>query len=384
MVRNPSLFPAPAVLLVCLHIFFGTGGANAQSRDTTGPTSGRIVLIEPKHPKGALKVTQAKGVRPVNAFEGMLIRRGYVLTLRPAAGAAVICGDGRKHELVPGPQGCPCTMPCTPEICGINYDGSTVGSMRGTDTGKGVFPVVIAPRKTMVVNLRPMIRWSPIAGAKQGTTYNVTLYGDGMKALWSKDVVSQTRLAYPDDERPLMPGQTYIVVVTSEGASSQQDHSPWLGFTTLTPEQARTFAEAEMKRRQLGLADPQTRLLVSNLYAARGLYAEAIEQLEELYATRKEPVVARTLGDLYAEVGLNREAEKKYLEALDLTPAGDLDGLGLTQRNLAQVYESLGVFEKAITRLRAAAGAYRRLGNTARVNALLNEERRLKKNRRQS
>jgi hypothetical protein len=337
-------------------------------------------LIEPKQQKGALKVRQAKGVNPVNAFEGMLVRRGYLLILGPAARAAVICGDGKKRELAPGPQGCPCTKTCTPEICGINYEGSTIGSMRGPDTDKGLFPVVISPRKTMLRNLRPTIRWTPIAGAKESTTYKVTLYGDRMTVIWSKDVVSQIRLTYPDNEPPLKPGLTYKVVVTSEGLSSEQDHSPGLGFTTLTPDQAQTLADAETKGKQIVLPETQTRLLVSNLYAARELYSEAIEQLEELYTTMKEPVVARTLGDLYAEIGLNREAEKKYLEALDLTPAGDLDGLGLTQRNLAQVYERLGIFEKAIARLRAAMEMYRRLGNTAMVYALVNEELRLKKN----
>jgi hypothetical protein len=231
----------------------------------------------------------------------------------------------------------------------------------------------------MLRNLRPTIRWTPIAGAKQGTTYNVTLFGDGMKAIWSRDVVSETMLIYPDNEPPLTPGKTYIVVITSNGLSSQLDHSPGLGFTTLTADQARTLADAEIKSKHPELPETQRRLLVSNLYTARELYSEAIEQLEDLYTTVKDPAVASTLGDLYAAIGLNRGAEKKYLEALGLTPANDLDGLGLTQKSLAQVYENLGIFDQAIARLEEAMKAYRRLGNTAMVNVLLDKERRLKK-----
>jgi len=357
---------------------FGIGGVSAQSGDTTGPTSGRIILIEPKEPKGALKVLQAKGVDPVNAAEGMLIRRGYLLTLDPTAKATVICGDGKKRELAPGPHGCPCTKPCTPEVCGIRYDGSTIGSTRGPDTEKGTFPIVISPRKTMLRNLRPTIRWAPIAGAKESTAYNVTLYGDGMEVIWTKEVASETKLNYPDKEPPLTPGRTYKVVVTSDGLSSQQDHSPGLGFTTLTPDQARRLADEEIGRRQLGLPEAQTRFLVSNLFAARELYSEAIEQLQDLYTTMKEPAVVTMLGDLYATIGLSREAEKKYLESLGMTPANDLDALGLTEKKLARVYENLGSFDQAIARLREAIKVYRRLGNRAMINALLNEEQRLR------
>ena len=366
------------VLLLGISFGFGIGGVCAQSGDTTGPTLGRIILIDPKEPKGALKVQQARGVRPVNAVEGMLVRRGYLLILDARAKATVICGDGKKRELGPGPQGCPCTKPCTPEVCGIRYDGSTIGSTRGPDTEKGTFPIVISPRKTMLRNLRPTIRWAPIAGAKESTAYNVTLYVAGMKVIWAKEVTSETRLAYPDNEPSLTPGETYKVVVTSDGLSSQQDLSPGLGFTTLTADQARALTDDEIKRKQLGLPETQTRFLVSNLFAARELYSEAIEQLLDLYATRKDQAVARMMGDLFATIGLNREAEKRYLEALSLTSADDLEDLGGTQQSLGQVYENLGMLDRAIARLREARNAYQRLGNRAMVNALLNDERRLK------
>jgi hypothetical protein len=363
-------------LLVCPHLLLGPGSVSAQSGEGSGLTSGRIIRIEPK---GALKIRQAKGLKPVNATEGMLVHRGYMLILAATARATVICGDGRRRELASGPQGCPCTETCTPEVCGINYDGSTIRATRGPDTDKGTFPAVISPRKTLLANLRPTIRWAPIAGAKEKTTYNVTLYGEGMKMIWARDVVAQTRLAYPENETPLAPGQTYKVVVASEGLTSQQDQSPGLGFTTLTADQALALADEEENRKKLSLSELQTRFLVAVLYAGRELYSEAIEQLEDLNARMKGPEVISMLGDLYATAGLNREAERKYLEALHLTPANDLARRGETEKSLALVYENLGNISQAIARLREAIIAYRRLKNVRMVNTLLNEERRLEK-----
>jgi hypothetical protein len=380
VMASTSQRPARLALLIGILLSCGIGVVIAQSRDSD-PILGRIILIEPQKTKGALKVKQGKRVAPISAVEGMLVRRGYLLILNPTARATIICGDGKKRELAPGPQGCPCKKPCTPEVCGIRYDGSTIGATRGPDTDAGLFPVVISPRKTMLLDLRPTIRWAPIAGAKESTTYNVTLYGDGMKVIWTKEVPSETLLTYPDKEPSLTPGETYKVVVTSGGLSSQQDRSPGLGFTTLTVDHSRALADEETNRKQLGLPETQTRFLVSNLFAARELYSEAIEQLEDLYTTMREPAVARMLGDLYATIGLNREAEKKYLETLSLTPENDLDERGMIGKNLAQVYENLGMFDRAIVRLQDARRAYQRLRNRAIVNALLKDERRLKKPR---
>jgi hypothetical protein len=314
----------------------------------------------------------------MNATEGMLVRRGYLLILDPVAKATIVCGDGKKRELAPGPQGCPCTLPCTPAICGIRYEGSTIRATRGPDTNDSAFPVVISPRRTLLGNLRPAIRWAPLAGAKADTTYKVVLYGERMRVLWSRDVIAETRLAYPEAEPPLAAGQTYKVVVTTNGLSSQQDRSPGLGFTTLTPDQASLLAAEEIKERQLGLPETQTRFLIANLYASRELYSEAIEQLENCDPARENPAVISLIGDLYAEIGLNREAEKKYLQALALTPANDLDGLGSNHRNLATVYENLGEFDHAIAQLKEAITVYRRLRNLRVASVLLNDERRLK------
>jgi len=375
VIRAASLILTQLVLLAASHLLLCARSSNAQSRDRSDPISGRIALIEPR---GGLRIRQAKRGRLMNATEGMLVRRGYLLILNPLAKATIVCGDGKKRELTPGPQGCPCTLACTPAICGIRYEGSTIRATRGPDTNDSAFPVVISPRRTLVGNLRPAIRWAPVAGARANTTYKVILYGDGMRALWARDVISETRLAYPEAEPPLAAGQTYKVVVTTNGLSSQQDRSPGLGFTTLTADQARLLAAEETRERQLGLPETQTRFLIANLYASRELYSEAIDQLDNCDPAFANPAVISLIGDLYAVVGLNREAEKKYLQALASTPANDLDGLGSTHRNLAAVYENLGEFDRAIAQLKEAITVYRRSRNLHVAAVLFNDERRLR------
>lgn len=184
---------------LCLYLFGGAGGAGAQSGAGAAQTSGRIVWIEPKAPKGMLKVLRAKGLAPVSAAEGMLVRRGYVLVLDARARAAVVCGDGKRRELAPGPQGCPCTQPCTPEICGIRYDGSTVAPTWGPDTGGKALPVAASPRAMRLENRRPALRWALISGATKKPAYTVTLYGNGLKADWAREGVAAARRGAPDN-----------------------------------------------------------------------------------------------------------------------------------------------------------------------------------------
>jgi hypothetical protein len=374
MMRKTSVVVIGCFLTACPWQALDSSSVQAQSGDGASPTSGQIILIEPK---GSLKVIQAKGQVPVEATKHMLVSRGNLLILDAKAKATVLCG-GKPYKLGPGFQPCPCTEPCRPEDCGIIYDGSRISSTRGPDTENSPYPVVISPRKTLVLNPRPAIRWTPISGANEDVTYKVILYGENMRVIWTRDVNGQTALAYPDKEPSLTPGHTYKVVVTAKGRSSDEDHSPGLGFTVLAESQRRALADEETKRRKLGLPEPQTRFLTAILYAGRELYSEAIEQLNELHATMREPAVARVLGDLHLLIGLNREAEKKYLEALKLQDPTDLEGMGLIQKNLAQAYENLGIFDHAIARLQEAIKAYERLGNSV-VEQLKKQEQSLKR-----
>jgi len=360
-----------AGLLAYVCLFLWARNANAQSGHRLGAATGEIILVKPK--KGSLKIKRSTGGETVDAAVGMPVHRGNLLILDekdPAARASVICGDGKTHELMPGAQGCPCAHPCPREICGINYDDSTLTGARGADTGSS-FPVVISPRKTRLLTTRPVIRWSSIRGGKENTIYKVTLYRASLgTVVWSREVTAQTTLVYPDKEPPLMPGQTYRVVVSAAGRSSEEDDSPGLGFAILTEHDAKLLANQVAKIKQLRLPDTETRFLISTLLAARDLYAEAIEGFNDVLATLREPAVARMLGDAYAEIGLNPEAERQYLVAANLQDSADLEGVALLQRALANIYEKLGIFEKAVASLEKAADQYAVLGDSTKAEEL--------------
>ena len=388
MMRRGLLVTVIRLLPCLLVLSLGEGNVNAQS--SNGPTTAFIIKIIPERPAGRFKVIQGKN-HSVNARVNMAVRRGDLLILDAETQASIACrgvnGEIVTVPLKPGRQGSPCTEPCPPEICGIEYNGSMIKVPRGKDTSNAQYPIVLSPRATLLRNLRPEIRWAPIASAKS-VTYRVTIFGENMQAIWSRDVDSETTLAYPETEPPLARGRTYKVIVTAQGRSSDEEGGAGLGFETVTAEQARELDHEAQKRKSLGLSEPQTRVLIANLYAGRelyaypskALYAEAIEQLCRAYDIVKDPVIARKLADLYLLIGLPREAEKKYLEALEVLDPEDLEETGLTQEHLATAYEQLGIFDHALRRLDEAIKAYEQLGDSAAVEELKKRQQRLKKN----
>ena len=129
---------------------------------------------------------------------------------------------------------------------------------------------------------------------------------------------------------------------------------------------AQQVRDGERRIRSSNLPDDSKRLLVTELYASNGLYAEAIEELEKVSVTVKAPGVMSRLGDLYASVGLSREAEGFYLEAISLSrTAGDLEAQALALRSLALTYENLGLFDRALARYDEGIGAFEKLGEAA-------------------
>lgn len=367
-----------AMLLIgCLAPACDNARVRAQSSDTNNCLAGRIVLIAPKEPKPGLRVRQSSGVAPVDAVEGMLVRRGQLLFLEPSARATIVCGDGSKHDLMPGFQGVPCKVPCMPEICGIRLDGGTIRLTRGGDTDNSPFPIIISPRRGFVLDTRPGIRWSAIAGANDDVIYTVKLYGENQRLMWSREVVGKTELEYPKDAPALAPGAVYLVLVSADRANSDQEDVPDRGFTVLTVDEAKALDDRVRQIQKLELPEPQTRFLIATLYATRELYAEAIDILESS-GSLKGAAASRTLGDLYLAVGLNREAEWRYLKGLSLLPENELEDRALGLSGLVLAYQNLADFDQAIARLAEAIDAYKKLGDSVMVYKLTQQRNRLK------
>ena len=316
-----------------------------------GTESGLIVGVQ-----GDAAVKRAGWRDYAPALFGAPLRRGDLLRLGSAGSATVACADLKLATVEGGVSGYPCqTAPKTPLV----YEGTLLNPTRG-DGGSGDTPLVISPRKTKLLNPRPVLRWQPVPGAK---TYKVSLQG----ANWATEVSGASELPYPDSAPALQPGVTYRLVVMAGDRSSSEEPGAGLGFSVLGAEEAKAVKEAEAKIRALGLAETATALLIANVYATNGLYAEAIEGLERLRGTQ-EPAVLRLLGDLYISTGLNRLAEERYAAALARSEAlNDIEGQAQAQHALGRIYEALGNPAEARRHLSDALALYDRLGEAKKA-----------------
>ncbi len=177
-------------------------------------------------------------------------------------------------------------------------------------------------------------------------------------------------MTYPSDAPDLRPGTAYRLVVEAGERSSTEEPGAGLGFELLGSAEAAAVRGAEAKVRALGLADAATRLLVANLYANHDLYAEAIGLLDPL-ASSGEPAVLRLAGDLYLSIGLNRQAEERYLQALTSSQgASDAEGQAAAHAALGNIYESLGNREEAARHWQDAIAGYEQLGDQPKIAQL--------------
>ncbi|MBM4458485.1 MAG: tetratricopeptide repeat protein [Chloroflexi bacterium] len=288
------------------------------------------------------------------AMFGAAFRRGDLLRLT-AGRAVVACADLRLATVEAGVSGFPCQASQRPAIV---FEGALLNPTRGDGAGDE-FPRVISPRKTRLLNPRPLFRWQPVAAAK---SYKVRLQG----ASWTAEAAGDA-LAYPDNAPALQPGVAYRLVVTAGDRSSNEEEGSGLGFSIIPADEARAVRDAEARIRGLGLTETPTALLIANVYATHGLYAEAIEGLERLREAQ-EPAVLRLLGDLYLSVGLNRQAEERYLAALAGSAlAADLEGQAQAHHALGRIYDALGDRAAARRSLTDALARYERLGDASQA-----------------
>jgi hypothetical protein len=316
-----------------------------------GAESGLIVGVQ-----GDAAVKRAGWRDYAPALFGAPLRRGDLLRLGSAGSATVACADLKLATVEGGVSGYPCqTAPKTPLV----YEGTLLNPTRG-DGGSGDAPLVISPRKTKLLNPRPVLRWQPVPGVK---THKVSLQG----ANWATEVSGASELLYPENAPALQPGVTYRLVVVAGDRSSSEEPGAGLGFSILGAEEAKAVKGVEATIRALGLPKTAAALLIANVYATNGLYAEAIEELERLRGAQ-EPAILRLLGDLYISTGLNRLAEERYASALAHSEVlNDIEGQAQAQHALGRIYEALGNPTEARRHLSDALALYDRLGDPKRA-----------------
>lgn len=353
-------------LLTCAALFLAleaTGGggnavpARAQTPDANARNDIGLNVIVALQGQVAMKRKGWGAFAP--AGFGTILQRGDLLRLEGSSQAKVVCADLTISDAPRDLSGVPCSA-TRPTLI---YLGDKVTATRGY--GEGAFPLVIAPRKTKLLNSRPTLRWTPVAGA---TLYKVIVRGQnarGQNPSWNINVPSITRLGYPAAAPPLEADTDYKLIVSAGGRQSDEEAEPGLGFALLKSDKAKEVRDAEKKIHALGLPDAPTRLLIAYLYAAYDLNAEAIEQLEGISESLREPAPARLLGALYLAIGLSRHAEKHYLRALEFSRnVNDEEGQAIAHKELGRIYdEALGVRNTATQHFESALKWYKNLGD---------------------
>ncbi len=235
--------------------------------------------------------------------------------------------------------------------------------------GNPEIPYIISPRDTRILTDKPTLRWNCATGAN---SFTVTLRNGELE--WTEQVSQEQvcqgnvcELSYPEDKPVLQPGVSYKLVVKADtNRSSTEDIPP--GFTTLDEQEAEEVRTIAQQIEEEDLPATAKIIELADYYADRNLIAEAIEILEGLAQEEKSVAVYRRLGDLYSSIGLTREAEVAYNEAIQLPEAAeDIQELAAVKAGLGEVKFALNDKDEAIRLLEEAKVDYENLGDAQRA-----------------
>ncbi len=294
------------------------------------------------------------------------------IRLADDAQAAVLCDDDLSLQAIAADGNVPVGIKnyCGPsEKPVIKRGGVSVSNPRGSDLS---IPYIISPRSTDLLTRTPILRWN---APRNADSYIVRIM-QGAEVIWEKGDVTQTELVYPGMPQ-LKPDVHYNLVVETEvrgkKVSSTEEQKLGLDF--------RLLEETEIEQIQANantidnhpLDDEAKAFVRAQFYARQGLTAEAIEILEGLVENGSQRVaVQQSLGDLYAQIGLNLQAEQAYLDALKLKEAKDnLENKTDIQAGLGEIYLRLGEDVDATHYLIEAQAGYEKLGDTEKVNEII-------------
>jgi hypothetical protein len=307
--------------------------------------------------KGGLMLKRAGWKNFATALFGTTVYRDDYLRLDPSSSATVVCADLSVVEVAEREA----RQPCEPKLVALEWQGEQIAPTRAASYPPYRYPVVIAPRKTRVLDALPAIRWTAVPGVDE---YMVAVRGPGVE--WqSPEPVAGNSVQYPADAPPLKPGESYKVAVWQGNVNSDQEDVGGLGFTVVSSEEQKEVADLVAQIHALKLDTEAEELLVANLYATRELRADAIERLEALASEREAPAVERMLGELYVSVDRPDLAEPHYEEALQLSEqASDIEGQALANRSLGEIAYLSGADKAQVaSRLQKALDLYQQLGD---------------------
>lgn len=298
---------------------------------------------------------------------GAMLHRGDLLRPGSGANAVVLCDDMSTWTVPPGvPSGLSNGCPLPRESVLVRGESELASTRGGTDP---TTPFIISPRKTNLLNDRPLLSWNEPPGI---SGYLVQIKNTGTGQIIWETTSEGHEIPYPG-EPALESGVTYLLIVEADnGCTSQDEGVPGLGFRLLDESDAQRVRAAGEQVAGLALVDEAKALALAQIYISHALIAEAIDLVEPLAEAGSESAALhRTLGDLYRYTGLTLHAEESYTRALELAEADqDVEGEAAAQAALGEVYATLGDAEKAVSCLEKAQSAYATLGDTQRASEL--------------
>lgn len=303
---------------------------------------------------GQVAVKRKGSDRYMPARVGTALHDGDQLRVGSDAKAKVVCAGLSVQEISANRDIIPCqtSKPARPVLI---YLGEKVAGTREVKDAN--IPIIISPRQGRLLNPYPLLRWMKVEGANR---YLISIHGEGLK--WEEEIAGKTDRVYPQKAPKLKAGKTYLLTVTANGRSSNDGSAKGLGFEILTSDGVKKVREEEKKIRNLKLDPDTTKFLIAHLYSNYDLFAEAIQQIEQISEASRNAASVRLLGDLYWVIGLARQAEKQYLAI----PANSLDedGQVSVQQALARIYyRAIGNREKTIHYLELALVGAGQLGD---------------------
>lgn len=307
---------------------------------------------------------QRTGRKVQRAQVGDRLKASDKLSLGKGGAAKVLCDNASIWK--------PNTVGTFTIAKGCQTKGRTVLRLANQDripTRSGndpTIPFVISPRNTNVIDSQQLLRWNPVAGARD---YRVSVTGPDVK--WEKSV-KQSQVLFSDVA--LKPGMRYRVMVTAENGPSSQSETG-IGFSILDSAAAAQIKSDISALQRQELSEEAQVLAIAHLERSNELYGSAIDRLEVwLMRGNKSAAVSQLAGDLNRQVELPGLARDHYVVGLEIMRRdGNLAGQ-------AEVLNSLGQVDRDSDRLKAAIGwleeaqkRYRELGDGERVQQLEQE-----------
>lgn len=302
-------------------------------------SNGQILQI-----RGNVQLKRSPG-RVIHATTGTRLYQGDKLLAATGGQALIQCADSTIQSVNPGEErsnSCPDATPkaeCTPGTYKCPHRGDEIAWTEG-------IPYIISPRRTAILEDKPMLRWNSVPGAKR---YTVNVEGDGVN--WTKQV-SATQVVY-SGQPPLKPGSHYLLSVMADTGASSVDEPVRPGglhFSRLDANQSKRVQVAANQIAQQKWTNQAKALALANLYTENGLIADAIATLEKLVegGTQTAPIY-RTLGDLYLNyLVLVPQASTYYSKAVQLLDPEDVEERTAAQAGLERVQQALGNRDKSV------------------------------------